>query len=70
MICPNCSEPNAATDSSFCTKCKMILSYKAYTDLQEKEDEVSKLKNDMNTLLQALVSKGVLEPTPKKYELT
>ena len=67
LICPNCSEANK-TDSKFCTKCKMILSYMAYTDLQNKEDEVSKLKSDMNTILQALVSKGLLEPTPKTKE--
>ena len=43
----------------------MILSYTAYSELQDKQDEISQLKESMNTLLQALVSKGVLEPTKK-----
>jgi integrase/recombinase XerD len=65
VICPNCSEPNAAQNSKFCTRCKMILSYTAYSELQDKQDEISQLKESMNSLLQALVSKGVLEPTKK-----
>ena len=52
-------------NSKFCTRCKMILSYTAYSELQDKQDEISQLKESMNTLLQALVSKGVLEPTKK-----
>jgi hypothetical protein len=32
-------------------------------------DKITRLEENMNTLLQTLVSKGVLEPTPKK-ELT
>ena len=63
--CPNCSEPNKV-DSKFCAKCRMVLSYDAYAEtIEQKQDELGKLKNDMNALLQALVSKGVLEPTPK-----
>ena len=65
VICINCSKPNAAQNSKFCTRCKMILSYTAYSELQDKQDEISQLKESMNTLLQALVSKGVLEPTKK-----
>lgn len=64
VICPNCNESNKI-DSRFCTKCKMILTYTAYSDLQDKQDEIGQLKDSMNTLLQALVSKGVLEPTKK-----
>jgi integrase len=56
--CPNCSEPNKP-DSKFCAKCRMVLSYDAYTDTleQRKEDEnhwlelkreVDKLKSVLN----------------------
>ena len=44
--CPNCSEPNKP-DSKFCAKCRMVLTYDAYNDTlekqQEKESEVQKL---------------------------
>jgi hypothetical protein len=56
--CPNCSEPNKP-DSKFCAKCRMVLSYDAYTETleQRKEDEnhwlelkkeVDKLKSVLN----------------------
>ena len=45
--CPNCSEPNKP-DSKFCAKCRMVLTYDAYNDTlekqQEKESEVQKLQ--------------------------
>ena len=36
--CPNCSEPNKP-DSRFCNKCRMILSYDAYSETLEKQKE-------------------------------
>jgi integrase/recombinase XerD len=36
--CPNCSEPNKV-DSKFCAKCRMILSYDAYSETIEKHEE-------------------------------
>jgi integrase len=36
--CPNCSEPNKV-DSKFCAKCRMVLSYDAYTETLEKQQE-------------------------------
>jgi len=37
--CPNCNEPNKA-DSRFCAKCRMILSYDAYTEtIEEKQQD-------------------------------
>lgn len=36
--CPQCSEPNMV-DSKFCVKCRMILSYDAYTESLEKQQE-------------------------------
>jgi integrase/recombinase XerD len=36
--CPNCSEPNKV-DSKFCAKCRMVLSYDAYSETIEKQKE-------------------------------
>jgi integrase/recombinase XerD len=45
--CPNCNEPNKV-DSRFCAKCKIVLSYDAWQEVQEeqkkKESEVQSLK--------------------------
>jgi len=44
--CPNCNEPNKP-DSKFCAKCRMVLTYDAYSETlesgKEKEDRVSVL---------------------------
>ena len=36
--CPNCSELNKI-DSKFCVKCRMVLSYDAYSEVVEKQNE-------------------------------
>jgi hypothetical protein len=45
--CPNCSEPNKP-DSKFCARCRMVLTYDAYSETlekqQERESEVQFLK--------------------------
>jgi integrase/recombinase XerD len=45
--CPNCNEPNKS-DSKFCAKCRMVLTYDAYNDTleqqQEKELQIQKLQ--------------------------
>jgi integrase len=45
--CPNCTEPNKP-DSKFCAKCRMVLTYDAYSETieekQQKESEVKELK--------------------------
>jgi predicted amidophosphoribosyltransferase len=45
--CPNCMEPNKP-DSKFCAKCRMVLTYDAYSETlekqQEKDSEVQILK--------------------------
>src|SRR3989442_9489875 len=55
--CPNCSEPNKP-DSRFCTKCRMVLTYDAYSDTLEsekqKEDRVSVLEKQMQSLVSTL----------------
>jgi integrase/recombinase XerD len=53
--CPNCSEPNKP-DSKFCAKCRMVLTYDAYSETIE---EKQKSNNDLETLkqqMQTLVS--------------
>ena len=45
--CPNCNEPNKP-DSKFCAKCRMVLTYDAYSETieekQQKESEVKELR--------------------------
>jgi hypothetical protein len=36
--CPNCNEPNKI-DSKFCAKCRMVLTYDAYNETLEKQQE-------------------------------
>jgi integrase/recombinase XerD len=55
--CPNCSEPNKP-DSRFCAKCRMVLTYDAYSETLEsekqKEDRVSVLEKQMQSLVSTL----------------
>jgi hypothetical protein len=50
---PNCSEPNEP-DSKFCAKCRMVLTYDAYSESlesqKEKEDDLNVLKQQMRAL--------------------
>ena len=59
--CPNCSEPNKP-DSKFCAKCRMVLTYDAYSETLEserqKEDKLSTMEakfNNMQSQLQTLL---------------
>jgi integrase/recombinase XerD len=60
--CPNCSEPNKP-DSKFCAKCRMVLTYDAYSETVEekqvKDREVDNLKTQMAAMQEA--QKEVLE---------
>jgi hypothetical protein len=51
--CPNCSEPNKP-DSKFCAKCRMVLTYDAYSETlenqEQKESELTKLRDDIKTM--------------------
>jgi hypothetical protein len=52
--CPNCQEANKI-DSKFCIKCRMVLSYDAYTQVieeneNEKQSEITKLRNGMDEM--------------------
>ena len=55
--CPNCSEPNKP-DCKFCNKCRMVLTYDAYTETlenqKEKEDRLTIIENQMKALLSTL----------------
>jgi hypothetical protein len=43
--CPNCSEPNKP-GSKFCAKCRMVLTYNAYTEtIEEKDDKDKELQS-------------------------
>jgi hypothetical protein len=59
--CPNCNEPNKL-DSKFCTKCRMVLTYDAYSETLEsekqKEDRLTMMEEQFNTMqsqLQTLI---------------
>jgi len=45
--CPNCNEPNIP-DAKFCAKCRMVLTYDAYNETlekqQEKDSEIQRLR--------------------------
>ena len=55
--CPNCMEPNKL-DTKFCAKCRMVLTYDAYSETievkQEKDAQIDKLSNDIIVLKAAL----------------
>jgi hypothetical protein len=55
--CPNCNEPNKP-DSKFCAKCRMVLTYDAYNETlekqQEKESEVQKLREKYEQDIKAM----------------
>ena len=59
--CPNCNEPNKP-DSKFCAKCRMVLTYDAYSETLEaekqKEDKLSVMEerfNNMQSMLEKLI---------------
>ncbi|PWU82291.1 MAG: hypothetical protein DLM72_02425 [Candidatus Nitrosopolaris wilkensis] len=64
--CPNCSESNKP-DSRFCTKCRMVLTYDAYSETLEKEqakdqqlDTMNQKYNELHSQIQVL-SKNLFE---------
>jgi integrase/recombinase XerD len=50
--CPNCNEPNRP-DQKFCTKCRMVLTYDAYSETIEEKQELQKVreKQEQNMML-------------------
>jgi len=61
--CPNCSEANTV-DSKFCVKCKMILTYDAYTQTIEEQAKKDKRLEELEKSFQAQ-----LETQRKQQEL-
>jgi hypothetical protein len=51
--CPNCNEPNKP-DGKFCAKCRMVLTYDAYSETLEsekqKEDKLTVMENRFNAM--------------------
>jgi integrase/recombinase XerD len=52
--CPNCQESNKI-DAKFCSKCRMVLSYDAYTQVieeneSEKQSEITKLRSEFDEM--------------------
>ena len=62
--CPNCNEPNRP-DQKFCVKCRMVLTYDAYNETlekeQQRESEVQNLKEkyegDMKAMREEMENK-------------
>ena len=52
--CPNCSEANK-TDSKFCAKCRMVLTYNAYSEIvndkQQNDDALATLSDQVMKLM-------------------
>jgi hypothetical protein len=63
--CPNCNEPNKP-DSKFCARCRMILTYGAYSETleseKEKQDRLESFESKLNTM-QSMMEKLVLAVT-------
>lgn len=57
--CPNCSEPNKP-DSKFCAKCRMVLTYDAYSETleiqKEKEDRLTAIENQVKNMINTLAN--------------
>ena|SRR5215469_5356224 len=60
--CPNCNEPNKS-DSRFCAKCRMVLTYDAYNETvetqKEKDNEIQNMKQQMMSMQES--QKEILE---------
>jgi integrase/recombinase XerD len=56
--CPNCNYTTNKPDSKFCAKCRMVLTYDAYSESieekQEKDNQINKLTSDIIVLKDAL----------------
>jgi hypothetical protein len=57
--CPNCNEPNKP-DSKFCAKCRMVLTYDAYSqtieNAEHKDNEIKTIKEQIQALILAVNS--------------
>jgi hypothetical protein len=51
--CPNCNESANKPDAKFCTKCRMVLTYDAYSETIEEKDQKD---NEIQNLKQQMIS--------------
>ena len=65
--CPNCNESNKP-DSKFCAKCRMVLTYDAYSEtIEEKQvkdkqiEEMMRKQEQFEQLIQSLIDSGQLK---------
>jgi hypothetical protein len=69
--CPNCNEPNIP-DSKFCVKCRMVLTYDAYSETIEKKDkqieEMMHKQEQFEQLIQTLIDSGQIVPTMRSID--
>lgn len=73
--CPNCNEPNRP-DQNFCLKCRMVLTYYAYSEaIEEKRikdkqiEEMMRKQEQFEQLIQSLIDSGQLRPTSNSVKL-
>ena len=66
--CPNCNEPNRL-DQKFCVKCRMVLTYDAYSgtieEKQTKDKQIAEMmrkQEQFEQLIQSLIDSGQLQP--------
>ena len=71
--CPNCNEPNRP-DQKFCVKCRMVLTYDAYNETLELEQNKDRKIEDMirrqeqfERLIQSLIDSGQLKQQARIY---
>jgi integrase len=71
--CPNCNESNKP-DSKFCAKCRMVLTYDAYNETlenqQEKDIQIRALvekQEKFEQLIQSLIDTGQLKPNVGRH---
>ena len=60
--CPNCNEPNKP-DGKFCAKCRMVLTYDAYSETLESE----KQKEDKLTVMENKIQYNAISNTSINY---
>ena len=67
--CPNCNEPNKP-DSKFCAKCRIVLTYDAYSETieekQRKDKDIESLSEDITLLKEAVSDMQELLRDPGK----
>lgn len=69
--CPNCKEGNKV-DSKFCVKCRMVLSFDAYSETKDKEAEKDKKiesqDQKINEIYRALYAQGIIKKESETLE--